>query len=70
MAATRVEITEGGKDLTPPRCCVAHAWLDREIHDELVLQANRRRMHPDALVAALIDTVLDRRLIPALLDRG
>lgn len=44
---------------TPKRCHVAHAWLTAAQYERLAREAERRRMHPDALLSALIGDVLD-----------
>jgi hypothetical protein len=42
------------KRLSEPRCCVAHAWLTRNVFRQLEREAKSRGMHPDALVAAIV----------------
>lgn len=56
------------KVLTPPRTNVAHAWLQADAFEMLQREANRRRQHPDALCAAIIDAVLRGGAIEAVLD--
>ena len=52
------EVSAPDKILTPRRSHVAHAWLERSLYDKLQHQAQLRRMHPDALAAAILDVVL------------
>lgn len=44
--------------LSPPRNCVAHAWLTAPVYQQLLLEANRRGEHPDRLHAAIVNSVL------------
>lgn len=53
--------------LTPRRCRVAHAWLTEAMHADLAAEANRRRLHPDELLARIIESVLENGWIDAVL---
>jgi hypothetical protein len=53
---------------TPARCHVTHAWLTRPAFTELSAHAVRRRMHHDALTAAIVDRVIAGGLVDTLLD--
>lgn len=53
---------------TPRRTHVAHAWLRERPHTLLVEEAERRRMHPDALVAKILEVVLVEDWTATLLD--
>lgn len=37
---------------------VAHAWVRKAVYDELLLEADRRRTHPDALAALILTAAL------------
>lgn len=50
------------------RMCVGHVWLSRLQYQRLELEAQCRRMHPDALIAAIVDVAIDDGLFTALLD--
>lgn len=60
---------EHQKTLSPPRSCVAHAWLTSPVYQQLVLEADRRGMHPDRLLASITTTILVNGYVDALLDR-
>jgi hypothetical protein len=45
----------GGDRPSKERCCVGHVWLSRAQYDELAQEAGRRRVHPDALIARIVD---------------
>ena len=47
--------SDDGKQLSEPRCCVAHAWVTRDTYALLELAAHRRGLHVDQLVAALVE---------------
>jgi len=53
---------------TPKRTRVAHAWLTAEQHDALKLEADRRRIHPDQLLARVASVVIDDDWFATLLD--
>lgn len=59
--------------LSAPRCRVVHAWLGDDAHAHLQLAADRRRIHPDRLVAMLVESVLRKpnpdKVIDVLLER-
>lgn len=46
-----------GKQLSPPRCRVAHAWISDAVYEQLERAGQRDRKHPDQLVAELVTTV-------------
>jgi hypothetical protein len=50
------------------RCCVGHVWMTRDQYRRLEREAMARRKHPDALIAEIVDTVIDDGLFAALLD--
>jgi hypothetical protein len=51
----------GSPDPIAPRAPhVAHAWLTAEEYRMLELEAQRRRLHPDALAARILASVLWR----------
>lgn len=54
--------------LTAPRCSVVHAWLKNDVLARLQAAADRRRIHPDQLVASLVETVLDHPNPDAVID--
>lgn len=58
-----------GKRLTPPRCCVAHAWLDVVDHQALQLEAHNRRKHPDQVLAEMVEYLVAEGVLGALLER-
>lgn len=37
---------------------VAHAWVRKAVYDELLLEADRRRVHPDQLAALILTAAL------------
>jgi hypothetical protein len=47
---------------------VTHAWLRGPVFLELTSEAIRRRQHPDALTAAIVDRVIRGGLVDQLLD--
>jgi hypothetical protein len=53
--------------LTPRRTHVAHAWLTAFPYAELQAEADRRRLHPDALAARILEKVLFGGLVDDLL---
>jgi hypothetical protein len=53
---------------SPRATSVAHAWLRGPVYAELTSEAMRRRRHPDALTAEIIDRVIRAGLVDALLD--
>lgn len=53
---------------TPRRCYVVHAWLTKPAFVELNGHAVRRRLHPDALAATILDRVIAGGLVDTLLD--
>jgi hypothetical protein len=53
--------------VTPRRTHVAHAWLQAVPYAELQAEADRRRLHPDALAARIIEKVLFGGLVDELL---
>lgn len=54
---------------TPRRTHVAHAWLMAFPYAELEAEAQRRRQHPDALAAKILEKVLCGGLVDELLGR-
>jgi hypothetical protein len=52
---------------TPRRTHVAHAWLTAFPYAELQAEADRRRLHPDALAARIIEKVLYSGIVDDLL---
>lgn len=44
--------------LSAPRCRVVHAWVTDDVLARLQAAADRRRIHPDQLVASLVETVI------------
>lgn len=54
--------------VTPARSHVTHAWMTSGAFTELTSEAQRRRMHPDALTAAIVDRVIAGGLVDAILD--
>ena len=54
--------------VAPRRTHVAHAWLTAFPFAELQAEADRRRLHPDALAAKILEKVLCRGLVDELLD--
>lgn len=55
--------------VTPRRTHVAHAWMMAFPYAELQAEADRRRLHPDALAALILCKVLSRGLVDELIDR-
>ena len=53
---------------TPKRTSVVHAWITHPVLVELASEAQRRRVHPDRLTAAIVETVIRNGLVDALLD--
>lgn len=53
--------------LPPRRCRVAHAWLTDPMYADLEAEANRRRLHPDELLARIAESVLENGWIDAVL---
>jgi len=53
--------------VTPRRTHVAHAWMTAFPYEELQAEADRRRLHPDALAAKIIEKVLFAGLVDELL---
>lgn len=53
--------------VTPRRTHVAHAWLTEVTYAELQAEADRRRLHPDALVAKILEKLLFAGLVDELL---
>lgn len=53
---------DAGKDLSPPRCCVAHAWLSKDVYVLLQRAADLRRIHVDELVRLIVMHQVDRVL--------
>lgn len=58
----------GGKQLSPPRCRVAHAWLTAETYDFLQRAADRRRIHVDQLTAAIVNRFVEEAAVAAAID--
>lgn len=58
-----------GLIVTPRRTHVAHAWMTAFPFAELQAEADRRRLHPDALAARILEKVLCRGMVDELLDR-
>lgn len=54
--------------LSPRATDVAHAWLRAPVYAELTSEAMRRRQHPDALTAAIVDRVIRAGLVDVILD--
>lgn len=54
---------------SPKRHAVAHAWLTVEQHQALDDEAQRRRMHPDQLLAQVAAIVIDDDWFGTLLDK-
>lgn len=52
---------------TPRASHVAHAWLRDAVFIELASEAIRRRMHPDALTAAIVDRAICLGMVDELL---
>jgi hypothetical protein len=48
-----------GKNLSPPRCRVVHAWVTEERYAAIERAANEVRKHPDQIVAELLDQAFD-----------
>ena len=61
-AATGVPVT-----VSPRRTHVAHAWLTAFPYAELQAEADRRRIHPDALAARILERVLCTGILDELL---
>lgn len=57
------------KQLSLPRNCVMHAWLPQPIAEVIRREAERRRVHPDAAIAAVLEALVSKRLLPVYLDR-
>lgn len=57
------------KQLSPPRHCVMHAWLPQPIAEVIRREAERRRVHPDAAIALVIEALVAKRLLTVYLDR-
>lgn len=55
---------------TPPRCCIAYCWLGAETYAALKREAESRKMHPDALAATVLATVVVDGLFAAVIDGG
>jgi hypothetical protein len=66
MAEASSEPTE--VKTTPRASHVTHAWLRGPVFLELTSEAIRRRQHPDALTAAIVDRVIRGGLVDQLLD--
>jgi hypothetical protein len=58
----------GGDRPSKERCCVGHVWLSREQYDALCAEAADRRIHPDRLIANVIDVVIADDLFRAVLN--
>jgi hypothetical protein len=54
--------------LSARRADVAHAWLRSPVFIELCSEAQRRRVHPDALTAAIVEAVICGGLVDAVLE--
>lgn len=52
---------------TAPRSHVTHAWLTSFVFEELRDEAQRRRLHPDALTAKIVEKAICRGLVDELL---
>ena len=52
---------------TPRRTHVVHAWLTAFPYAELQAGADRRRLHPDALAAKIVERVLLTGIVDELL---
>lgn len=48
---------------------MAHPWMTREAYARLLIEAERRNLHPDKLAAAVLDAVAGDDLWAAVLDR-
>lgn len=55
--------------LTPRRCHVGHVWMSDAVYLALEAEAQRRRKHPDALLAEIAESIISENLFKALLDR-
>jgi hypothetical protein len=55
--------------VTPRRTHVAHCWITAFPYAELQAEADRRRLHPDALAARILEKVLCRGMVDELIDR-
>lgn len=55
-------------DLSPKRSSVAHAWLSSSVYQQLLIEADRRRIHPDALLATIAEKVLINGYVDAIVD--
>lgn len=53
---------------TPRQAHVAHAWLRQMPHALLLGEAEKRGMHPDALVAKIVEVVMIEDWTATLLD--
>ncbi|WKA31593.1 hypothetical protein [Bradyrhizobium roseum] len=53
---------------TLKRNSVTHAWITDPVFIELASEAQRRRVHPDRLTAAIVEKVIRNGLVDALLD--
>ena len=53
---------------TPRRTHVVHGWITAFAYDELRAEADRRRMHPDALAARILERALFVGMTHELLD--
>jgi hypothetical protein len=58
----------GGDQPSSRLCCVGHVWMSLPEYELLTIEAQRRRMHPDALLAKLTRMVIAADLFRAVLD--
>jgi hypothetical protein len=64
----QVEASAPAKALSAKRTSVTHAWITDPVFIELASEAQRRRVHPDRLTAAIVEKVIRNGLVDALLD--
>lgn len=60
--------TEKPVNTTPRAAAVAHAWLTSSAYQRLLEEAQRRRIHPDALAAQLLERVITEDWWATILD--
>lgn len=56
------------KQLSPPICRVAHAWMTEDAYAKLERAAEKRRMHPDALLGKIAARIFGENALEMLPD--
>lgn len=55
------------KQLTPPLCSVFHVWTTSQRAAQINRAAEQFQVHPDHMLAEIINAIADRNLFSALL---